>query len=154
MEEVSFSMLIRVTLYTHRTQKVIASHVMQVIGLSSSNETVENAYFMACHLLYRCKFFLPVAMPPTNPDSRCCRWTLPAPSRRKAGITKIPDSGRKLGGLANGMDYPNIRRAVERTAGVGFMGAVVALYNIVYLFFLPFLFFGELALDFRQPIIS
>ncbi|KAE8309782.1 hypothetical protein BDV41DRAFT_567099 [Aspergillus transmontanensis] len=40
-------------LYTHRPQKVIASHVVQVIGLSSSNETVENAYFMACHLLYR-----------------------------------------------------------------------------------------------------
>ncbi|KAB8263364.1 hypothetical protein BDV32DRAFT_4924 [Aspergillus pseudonomiae] len=34
-------------------EKVIASHVVQVIGLSSSNETVENAYFMACHLLYR-----------------------------------------------------------------------------------------------------
>ncbi|KAB8238025.1 uncharacterized protein BDW43DRAFT_296989 [Aspergillus alliaceus] len=31
----------------------IASHVVQVIGLSMSNETVENAYFMACHLLYR-----------------------------------------------------------------------------------------------------
>lgn len=44
--------------YTYIPQKVIASHVVQVIGLSSSNETVENAYFMACHLLYRCEFTL------------------------------------------------------------------------------------------------
>ena len=28
---------------------------MMVIGLALSNETVENACFMACHLLHRCK---------------------------------------------------------------------------------------------------
>lgn len=26
-----------------------------VIGLALSNETVENAFFMACHLVHRCK---------------------------------------------------------------------------------------------------
>ncbi|KAH8424947.1 uncharacterized protein LDX57_002693 [Aspergillus melleus] len=35
-------------------ESTIASHIIQVIGLSMSNETVENAYFMACHLLVRC----------------------------------------------------------------------------------------------------
>ncbi|KAK1147816.1 hypothetical protein N8T08_000329 [Aspergillus melleus] len=34
-------------------ESTIASHIIQVIGLSMSNETVENAYFMACHLLVR-----------------------------------------------------------------------------------------------------
>ncbi|KAA8650851.1 uncharacterized protein ATNIH1004_003540 [Aspergillus tanneri] len=34
-------------------ENTIASHIIQVIGLSISNETVENAYFMACHLLVR-----------------------------------------------------------------------------------------------------
>ncbi|EAU33702.1 conserved hypothetical protein [Aspergillus terreus NIH2624] len=34
-------------------EKTVASHIVQVIGLSMSNETVENAYFMACHLLHR-----------------------------------------------------------------------------------------------------
>ncbi|KAL4895177.1 hypothetical protein BDV59DRAFT_174597 [Aspergillus ambiguus] len=34
-------------------ENTVASHVVQVIGLSMSNETVENAYFMACHLLHR-----------------------------------------------------------------------------------------------------
>ncbi|KAE8146861.1 hypothetical protein BDV25DRAFT_161639 [Aspergillus avenaceus] len=34
-------------------ENIVASHVVQVIGLSMSNDTVENAYFMACHLLYR-----------------------------------------------------------------------------------------------------
>ncbi|KAI9925313.1 hypothetical protein MW887_006241 [Aspergillus wentii] len=34
-------------------EKTIASHVAMVIGLSSSNEAVENANFMACHLLHR-----------------------------------------------------------------------------------------------------
>ncbi|KAF9893211.1 hypothetical protein FE257_011634 [Aspergillus nanangensis] len=34
-------------------ESAVASHVLQVIGLSISNETVENAYFMACHLLHR-----------------------------------------------------------------------------------------------------
>ena len=37
-------------------QRKIASHVISVIGLSWSNENVHNAYFMACHLLYRCWF--------------------------------------------------------------------------------------------------
>jgi len=35
-------------------QRKIAGHVISVIGLSRSNENVHNAYFMACHLLYRC----------------------------------------------------------------------------------------------------
>lgn len=35
-------------------QRKIAGHVVSVIGLSWSNENVHNAYFMACHLLYRC----------------------------------------------------------------------------------------------------
>lgn len=34
-------------------EKTIATHVVTVIGLSWSNESVQNAYFMACHLLYR-----------------------------------------------------------------------------------------------------
>ncbi|PYH92933.1 Zn(II)2Cys6 transcription factor [Aspergillus ellipticus CBS 707.79] len=34
-------------------EKTIASHLVRVIGLSMSNETVENAYFMGCHLLHR-----------------------------------------------------------------------------------------------------
>ncbi|KAH1307168.1 hypothetical protein KXW98_002737 [Aspergillus fumigatus] len=34
-------------------ENTIASHLNMVIGLSMSNETVENAYFMACHLLHR-----------------------------------------------------------------------------------------------------
>ncbi|OQE31815.1 hypothetical protein PENSTE_c001G09384 [Penicillium steckii] len=34
-------------------ERKIASHVISVIGLSWSNENVHNAYFMACHLLYR-----------------------------------------------------------------------------------------------------
>lgn len=36
-------------------QKTIASHLVMVIGLAISNETVENACFMVCHLLHRCK---------------------------------------------------------------------------------------------------
>lgn len=32
-----------------------------VIGLALSNETVENACFMACHLLHRCKTLLHLA---------------------------------------------------------------------------------------------
>lgn len=35
-------------------QKTIASHLAMVIGLAMSNETVENACFMVCHLLHRC----------------------------------------------------------------------------------------------------
>ncbi|PWY91783.1 hypothetical protein BO94DRAFT_533239 [Aspergillus sclerotioniger CBS 115572] len=34
-------------------EKTIAFHLVSVIGLSTSNETVENAYFMACHLLHQ-----------------------------------------------------------------------------------------------------
>ncbi|KAJ5112789.1 hypothetical protein N7532_000834 [Penicillium argentinense] len=34
-------------------ERKIASHVISVIGLSWSNESVHNAYFMACHLLHR-----------------------------------------------------------------------------------------------------
>ncbi|OQE72151.1 hypothetical protein PENNAL_c0099G06023 [Penicillium nalgiovense] len=34
-------------------EKTIADHLVMVIGLSLSNESVENAYFMACHLLHR-----------------------------------------------------------------------------------------------------
>ncbi|KAJ5173464.1 uncharacterized protein N7500_001395 [Penicillium coprophilum] len=34
-------------------EKVIADHLVVVIGLSLSNESVENAYFMASHLLHR-----------------------------------------------------------------------------------------------------
>ncbi|GFN20826.1 Zn(II)2Cys6 transcription factor [Aspergillus tubingensis] len=34
-------------------ERTIASHLVRTIGLSMSNETVENAYFMACHLLHR-----------------------------------------------------------------------------------------------------
>ncbi|PWY68479.1 hypothetical protein BO70DRAFT_345048 [Aspergillus heteromorphus CBS 117.55] len=34
-------------------EKTISSHLVHVIGLSMSNETVENAYFMGCHLLHR-----------------------------------------------------------------------------------------------------
>lgn len=39
---------------TRRVQeKTIADHLVMVIGLSLSNESVENAYFMASHLLHR-----------------------------------------------------------------------------------------------------
>ncbi|CAG8924652.1 unnamed protein product [Penicillium salamii] len=34
-------------------EKTIAEHLVMVIGLSLSNESVENAYFMASHLLHR-----------------------------------------------------------------------------------------------------
>ncbi|KAB8217936.1 hypothetical protein BDV33DRAFT_131979 [Aspergillus novoparasiticus] len=34
-------------------EKAVASHIIQVIGLSMSNETVANGYFMACNLLHR-----------------------------------------------------------------------------------------------------
>ncbi|KAJ5569501.1 uncharacterized protein N7459_008931 [Penicillium hispanicum] len=34
-------------------ERTIATHVITVIGLSLSNESVQNAYFMACHLLHR-----------------------------------------------------------------------------------------------------
>ncbi|KAE8316449.1 hypothetical protein BDV41DRAFT_528262 [Aspergillus transmontanensis] len=36
-------------------EKGVASHIIQVIGLSMPNETVANGYFMTCHLLHRCK---------------------------------------------------------------------------------------------------
>ncbi|KAI9373035.1 hypothetical protein BJX61DRAFT_504980 [Aspergillus egyptiacus] len=39
-------------------EQTIASHLISVIGLSKSNETVENAYFMCCHLLHRYGFCL------------------------------------------------------------------------------------------------
>ncbi|KAL3455100.1 hypothetical protein BJX64DRAFT_80318 [Aspergillus heterothallicus] len=39
-------------------EQIIASHIINVIGLSKSNETVDNAYFMACHLLKRYGFCL------------------------------------------------------------------------------------------------
>ncbi|KAJ5739102.1 hypothetical protein N7533_011886 [Penicillium manginii] len=39
-------------------ERKIAVHVISVVGLSWSNEDVENAYFLACHLLYRCWFCL------------------------------------------------------------------------------------------------
>ncbi|KAL2870703.1 uncharacterized protein BJX67DRAFT_390490 [Aspergillus lucknowensis] len=39
-------------------EQIIASHIINVIGLSKSNETVDNAYFMACHLLQRYGFCL------------------------------------------------------------------------------------------------
>ncbi|OOQ88204.1 Zn(II)2Cys6 transcription factor [Penicillium brasilianum] len=35
------------------SERTIASHIVSVIGLSQSNESVQNAYFMACHLLHR-----------------------------------------------------------------------------------------------------
>ncbi|KAJ5732243.1 hypothetical protein N7493_003724 [Penicillium malachiteum] len=35
------------------TERTIATHLVTVIGLSWSNESVQNAYFMACHLLHR-----------------------------------------------------------------------------------------------------
>lgn len=39
-----------------------------VIGLSLSNESVENAYFMACHLLHRCScaLHIPRQLLPTD----------------------------------------------------------------------------------------
>ncbi|KAL4921465.1 hypothetical protein BDW62DRAFT_174744 [Aspergillus aurantiobrunneus] len=39
-------------------EHTIAYHVVNVIGLSRSNETVVNAYFMGCHLLHRYGFSL------------------------------------------------------------------------------------------------
>ncbi|KAL2830524.1 hypothetical protein BDW59DRAFT_141065 [Aspergillus cavernicola] len=39
-------------------EQIIASHLINVIGLSKSNETVSNAYFMGCHLLHRYGFCL------------------------------------------------------------------------------------------------
>lgn len=39
-------------------QKTIAKHLIMVIGLSLSNESVQNAYFMACHLLHRCQYLI------------------------------------------------------------------------------------------------
>ncbi|KAL4864006.1 hypothetical protein BDV12DRAFT_176845 [Aspergillus spectabilis] len=40
------------------TEQTIAHHLINVIGLSRSNETVDNAYFMGCHLLHRYGFCL------------------------------------------------------------------------------------------------
>ncbi|KAJ5670947.1 hypothetical protein N7507_000074 [Penicillium longicatenatum] len=34
-------------------ERTIATHMLTVVGLSWSNESVENGYFMACHLLHR-----------------------------------------------------------------------------------------------------
>ncbi|KAL4882575.1 hypothetical protein BJY04DRAFT_206839 [Aspergillus karnatakaensis] len=39
-------------------EQTIAHHLINVIGLSRSNETVDNAYFMGCHLLHRYGFCL------------------------------------------------------------------------------------------------
>ncbi|KAL5343550.1 hypothetical protein BJX70DRAFT_393607 [Aspergillus crustosus] len=39
-------------------EQTIAHHLINVIGLSKSNETVDNAYFMGCHLLHRYGFCL------------------------------------------------------------------------------------------------
>ncbi|KAL3469905.1 hypothetical protein BJX99DRAFT_267827 [Aspergillus californicus] len=39
-------------------EQIIATHLINVIGLSKSNETVDNAYFMCCHLLSRYGFCL------------------------------------------------------------------------------------------------
>ncbi|RDW79058.1 uncharacterized protein DSM5745_05910 [Aspergillus mulundensis] len=39
-------------------EQTIAYHLVNVIGLSRSNETVVNAYFMGCHLLHRYGFCL------------------------------------------------------------------------------------------------
>ncbi|KAJ5133093.1 hypothetical protein N7526_004458 [Penicillium atrosanguineum] len=39
--------------FRHQAERTIAAHVATVIGLSLSNESVQNAYFMACHLLHR-----------------------------------------------------------------------------------------------------
>ncbi|KAL4814982.1 hypothetical protein BDW67DRAFT_80946 [Aspergillus spinulosporus] len=39
-------------------EQTIAYHLVNVIGLSKSNETVINAYFMGCHLLHRYGFCL------------------------------------------------------------------------------------------------
>ncbi|KAJ5666510.1 uncharacterized protein N7477_008958 [Penicillium maclennaniae] len=39
--------------FRHQAERTIAAHVATVIGLSLSNESVHNAYFMACHLLHR-----------------------------------------------------------------------------------------------------
>ncbi|OJI98698.1 hypothetical protein ASPVEDRAFT_80336 [Aspergillus versicolor CBS 583.65] len=39
-------------------EQTIAYHLINVIGLSRSNETVVNAYFMGCHLLHRYGFCL------------------------------------------------------------------------------------------------
>ena len=41
---------------TNVLQKIIAGHLLIVTGLSLSNKSVHNAYFMPCHLLYRCTF--------------------------------------------------------------------------------------------------
>ncbi|KAJ5175792.1 uncharacterized protein N7482_001669 [Penicillium canariense] len=35
------------------SERTIAGHIVSVVGLSRSNESVHNAYFMACHLLHR-----------------------------------------------------------------------------------------------------
>ncbi|CAG7945314.1 unnamed protein product [Penicillium nalgiovense] len=49
-------------------EKTIADHLVMVIGLSLSNESVENAYFMACHLLHRCScaLHIPRQLLPTD----------------------------------------------------------------------------------------
>ncbi|KAL4976905.1 hypothetical protein BDW66DRAFT_45815 [Aspergillus desertorum] len=39
-------------------EQTVAYHLINVIGLSKSNETVVNAYFMGCHLLHRYGFCL------------------------------------------------------------------------------------------------
>lgn len=66
----------------------------------------------------------------SRPNQGYHRWTLPAPSRRKAGIAQVPDSGGELRGLAHGMDYSRIRRSMERAAGIGFVGIVAAAVDV------------------------
>lgn len=49
-----------------QSEKTIASHLIMVIGLALSNETVENAFFMACHLVHRCKSSTLLLLYPTS----------------------------------------------------------------------------------------
>lgn len=102
-----------------QSEKTIASHLIMVIGLALSNETVENAFFMACHLVHRCKSPPPFAN--ASPSLTVYRWVLSPTPRRTARIVEIPGPCGKTRRLADGVDGGGIGAAVAGVADVGFM---------------------------------
>ena len=103
---------------TNMGQKVIAGHLLVVIGLSLSNESVHNGYFMACHLLHRCKF------PPWDISMRLLRsrWVLFATSNRTTGIAAILKTCGKCPRLAKSLVLRRTGAAVEGNTGAKLLG--------------------------------
>ena len=96
-------------------QRTIATHVATVIGLSLSNESVHNAYFMACHLLHRCSFCSDRL---GDFADGSFRWPPSAKPGRTTGIAKFSLSRRKGVGLANRMDTARVGAPVDGNGGV------------------------------------